>query len=172
TAAHQSSVDWSADHFGAYALAADPGLWGASEMAAPQLDRHLDSWIEKIGEEIRVIGAKRKGRAQAASISLNVLGTSAMLAVFLHTGGLTGAELGIGAATAVINQKLLEAVFGEANVSIFVNEASARLAAILDETFASERQRFVTALGPLAEPTDLASTLRSAAHRAIQSVQV
>ena len=172
TAAHQSSVDWSADHFGAYALAADPGLWGASEIAAQRLDRHLDSWIEKIGEEIRVIGAKRKGRAQAASISLNVLGTSAMLAVFLHTGGLTGAELGIGAATAVINQKLLEAVFGEANVSIFVNEASARLAAILDETFASERQRFVTALGPLAEPTDLASTLRSAAHRAIQSVQV
>lgn len=172
TAAHQSSVDWSADHFGANALAADPGLWGASEAAAQRLDQHLDSWIEKIGEEIRVIGARRKGRAQAASISLNVLGTSAMLAVFLHTGGLTGAELGIGAATAMINQKLLEAVFGEANVSIFVNEASARLAAILDETFASERRRFVAALGPLAAPTDLASTLRSAAHRAIQSVQV
>jgi hypothetical protein len=83
---------------------------------------------------------------------------------------LTGAELGIGAATAVINQKLLEAVFGEANVSKFVSEASASLATILDEAFASEKRRFLEALGPLAEPTDLAERLRHAAHRAIRSV--
>ncbi|HEU4750767.1 MAG TPA: GTPase domain-containing protein [Acidimicrobiia bacterium] len=170
TAAHQSSVDWSADHFGANALATDPGLWGASEGAAPRLDHQLDGWLVEIGEKIRVAGAERKGRAQAASISLNVLGTSAMLGVFLHTGGLTGAELGIGAATAVINQKLLEAVFGEANVSKFVSEASASLATILDEAFASEKRRFLEALGPLAEPTDLAERLRHAAHRAIRSV--
>ena len=46
-----------------------------------------------------------------------------MLAVFIHTGGLTGAEVGITAATAVVNQKLLEALFGEANVAAFVFRA-------------------------------------------------
>ncbi len=170
TAARQTSDDWSADHHGAKALATDPGLWGVSDDAAQRLHHRLDGWVEEIGLEIRAIGAKRKGQAQAASIGLNVLGTSAMLAVFLHTGGLTGAELGIGAAPAVVNQKLLEAVFGEANVSRFVSEASALLATIIDETFTAEKLRFLRALGPLAEPSDLAATLRHTAHQATRSV--
>lgn len=60
-----------------------------------------------------------------ASIGLNVLGTSAILAVFVRTGGLTGAELGIGAATALLNQKLLAAIFSEGNASGFVDRARA-----------------------------------------------
>ena len=101
-----------------------------------------------------------------ASIGLNVLGTSAILAVFAHTGGLTGAEIGIGAGTAVLNQKLLEAIFGEGNVAAFVDRARARLDGILDEVFESEQRRFLDALGPLAEESDLASELRQAAHAA------
>ena len=73
--------------------------------------------------EIRVLGEQRKGWAQVASIGVNAVGTSAILAVFVHTGGLTGAEVGITAATAVVNQKLLEAIFGEANVAAFVSQA-------------------------------------------------
>ena len=52
--------------------------------------------------------------ARGASVGVNVLGTGVMLATFLHTGGLTGAEVGIAAATAFLNQKLLTALFGEA----------------------------------------------------------
>jgi hypothetical protein len=122
--------------------------------------------MEQIGDEIQAIGAERKVRARAASIGLNVLGTSAILAVFVHTGGLTGAELGIGAATAVFNQKLLEAIFGEGNVSAFVNRARARLDRIIDSSFAAEQARFLTALGPMAGDTDLASELRRAARAA------
>ena len=103
--------------------------------------------MDEIGDEIRTIGAERKGRAQVASIGLNVLGTSAILAVFVHTGGLTGAELGIGAATAVLNQKLLEAIFGEGNVAAFVNRARARLDEILDSVFAAEKERFLPPSG-------------------------
>jgi len=169
-AARQTADDWASDHHGAAALATEPGLWGVGEGADARLHRQLEGWVEGIGQEIRVMGAKRKGRAQAASISINVLGTSAILGVFLHTGGLTGAELGIGAATAVINQKLLEAIFGEANVSAFVEEAKVKLIAILDEAFGSEKARFLAALGPLAEASDLAAVLRSAAHRATRSV--
>ncbi len=108
-------------------------------------------------------------RAQVASIGLNVLGTSAILAVFVQTGGLTGAELGIGAATAVLNQKLLEAIFGEGNVSAFVNRARARLDEILDAEFETEQRRFLDALGPLAEESDLATRLRQAAHAATRT---
>jgi hypothetical protein len=104
-----------------------------------------------------------------ASIGLNVLGTSAILAVFVHTGGLTGAELGIGAATAVLNQKLLEAIFGEGNVAAFVNRARARLDQILEAVFEGDKKRFIVSLGPLSERTDLAAELRRAAQTAAQA---
>jgi hypothetical protein len=148
------------------ALAENAGLWGSSPGLTPELSAQLGEWMEVIGDEIQVMGAQLKGRAQVASVGINVIGTSAILAVFIHTGGLTGAEIGIGAATAVLNQKLLEAIFGEANVAAFVEQARARLDRILDSVFVSEQQRFLSALGPMAQPTDLASDLRRAAHAA------
>ena len=36
-----------------------------------------------------------------------------MMVVFASTGGLTGAEVGIAGGSAVVGQKLLEAVFGD-----------------------------------------------------------
>jgi hypothetical protein len=129
----------------------------------------LARWGEDIATEIRVIGEERRGWAKMATVGLNVLGTSAMLAVFVHTGGLTGAELGIGAATAVVNQKLLEAILGEANVSAFVNRAKARLSGILDMIFQDEQQRFIDGLGVMAIPTDLADRMQKAAALASKS---
>jgi hypothetical protein len=165
-AASRTAAVWAEEPHGASAVAKEAELWGASPGLADSLDSELAEWMEEIGDEIQTIGAERKVRAQAASIGLNVLGTSAILAVFVHTGGLTGAELGIGAATAVFNQKLLEAIFGEGNVSAFVNRARARLDRILDLAFEAEQERFLSVLGPLAEDTDLASELRRAARAA------
>jgi len=166
TAASKTAAIWVDDAHGAMALSKEAALWGSSPELVSALTAQLEEWMEVIGDEIQVMGVQRKGRAQAASIGLNVLGTSAILAVFIHTGGLTGAELGIGAATAVLNQKLLEAIFGEGNVAAFVNRARARLDLILDSVFTSEQHRFISALGPMAETTDLASDLRRAAHAA------
>lgn len=169
TAAAKTAAIWVDDAHGAMALSQEASLWGSSPDLVSELATQMEEWMEVIGDEIQVMGAQRKGRAQAASIGLNVLGTSAILAVFIHTGGLTGAELGIGAATAVLNQKLLEAIFGEGNVAAFVNRARARLDLILDSVFTSEQNRFIAALGPMAETNDLALDLRRAAHAASQT---
>jgi energy-coupling factor transporter ATP-binding protein EcfA2 len=166
TAAAHTAADWADEPHGAMALAEDAGLWGASPDLASSLQAELTEWMEQIGDEIQEIGAQRKVRAQAASIGINVAGTSAILAVFMQTGGLTGAELGIGAATALLNQKLLEAIFGEGNVAAFVNRARTRLDQILDAVFQSEQQRFVSALGPMAQINDLPAELRGSAHAA------
>ena len=107
-------------------------------------------------------GTRRKGWAQAASLGVNVVGTSAVLAVFVHTGGLTGAEVGITAATAVVNQKLLEAIFGEANVAAFVSHAREDLGALLDAAFADERARWSAALGQSGDPAVAARAARAA----------
>ena len=157
---------WIDDPYGAKALAVDGRLWGASSDLADRLETDLEVWAAGVGDEIRGLGEQRKGWAQVASIGVNAVGTSAILAVFVHTGGLTGAEVGITAATAVVNQKLLEAIFGEANVAAFVGRARAALGSLLDTAFETERRRFTDALGGLADAGDLADRLRSAARAA------
>jgi hypothetical protein len=144
-------------------LAGADGLWRSSPGLAQRLGDDLETWAAGIGQKIREMGSQRKGWAQAASLGVNVVGTSTVLAVFVHTGGLTGTEVGITAATAVVNQKLLEAIFGEANVTAFVGQARADLAALLDAAFADERGRYTAALGSTGDAT-LGAELRSAAR--------
>ena len=164
TAAQRTGTAWSGDTYGALALAADDSLWRASPDLARRLTGDLEDWARDIGERIREMGAQRKGWAQVASLGVNAIGTSAVLAVFVHTGGLTGTEVGITAATAVVNQKLLEAIFGEANVTAFVTRAREDLATLLDAAFADEHARDAAALGSTGDPA-LASELRDAARR-------
>lgn len=163
TAAQRTATAWSGDRYGALALAADEGLWRASPELAERLTNDLEDWARGIGDRIRTLGARRKGWAQVASLGVNVVGTSAVLAVFVHTGGLTGAEVGITAATAVVNQKLLEAIFGEANVAAFVSGARDDLRQLLDQAFVDERARWSTMLGATGDPK-LSTELRRLAH--------
>jgi len=169
SAAQRTATAWSADRYGALALAADDGLWRASPALGARLTGDLEDWAAAIGERIREMGARRKGWAQVASIGVNAVGTSAVLAVFVHTGGLTGAEVGITAATAVVNQKLLEAIFGEANVAAFVSNARQELGVLLDAAFGDARDRYAAALGSTGDP-NLAMALRDAARRVAQLV--
>ncbi len=164
-AARRTATTWIEDRYGAAALAEGAVLWGASPKLAARLTGDLEAWAAGVGDQIRAMGEQRKGWAQVASIGVNAVGTSAILAVFVHTGGLTGAEVGITAATAVVNQKLLEAIFGEANVTAFVSQARDSLGAILDSAFTDERGRYEIALGGISSDEDLAELLRDAARR-------
>jgi energy-coupling factor transporter ATP-binding protein EcfA2 len=164
TAAQRTASEWSEDRYGALALEGMEQLWRASPGLGDRLQADLEAWAADLGDRIREIGAQRKGWAQVASVGVNVVGTSAILAVFVHTGGLTGAEVGITAATAVVNQKLLEAIFGEANVAAFVGRARGALVSLLDRAFAAEQARFIDALGSTGDPA-LAGQLRDAARR-------
>ena len=91
-AAQRTARAWSGDRYGALALGADEALWRASPdlPEAPRRRARGLRWAAEIGERIREMGQQRKGWAQAASLGVNVIGTSAVLAVFVHTGGLTG----------------------------------------------------------------------------------
>lgn len=163
-AAERTATAWSESRAGQRALASGPELWSASAELPARLTERLEGWARGIGQRIAEIGGERRGWARAASIGVNAMGTAMVLAVFTHTGGLTGAEVGITAATAVINQKLLEAIFGEAALQAFVMRAREGLTAVLDETFGEERARFDTAL-PV-EDVDAPDRIREAAARA------
>jgi hypothetical protein len=86
-----------------------------------------------------------------------------MLGTFIHTGGLTGAEVGVAAGTAFLNQKLLAALFGEAAMVELVAHARARLDEALTTTFDEERARYDRLLPPADALPALAADLRSAA---------
>jgi hypothetical protein len=71
-----------------------------------------------------------------------------MLAVFAHSAGLTGGELAIAGGTAVVNQKLLEALIGEAAVVDIIRGAERDLRATLRAALDSDARRFLDLLEP------------------------
>jgi hypothetical protein len=159
-AAAETASSWASSPYGVAALERDPLLWGVSDGLAGNLDRALDVWAAGISGEIAEMGENLRGFAKVASLGVNVVGTGAILAVFIHTGGLTGAEAGIAAVTALVNQSLLEAIFGEGNVQRFVDSAREKLDLIVTGALADDADRFEPALGISPDSAPVAERLR------------
>lgn len=162
-AARRTATTWSETPAAGRSLAEQPELWVPSPDFDGRLRERLDRWIEGIVEEIQAHGRPKRLLARGAAVGVNALGTGVMLATFLHTGGLTGAEVGVAAATAFLNQKLLAALFGEAAMVELVADARRRLDEALSTTFGEERARFDRLLPAPGELADVARDLRAAA---------
>lgn len=141
-AARRTATAWADEPGVSAAVAADPTLWSTSAGFDERFRARLDEWIASIATDIAETGEGKRRLAKGASIGVNALGTGVMLATFIHTAGLTGAEVGIAAGTAFLNQKLLGALFGEAAMAELIGRARARLGSALVATFEEERQRF------------------------------
>ena len=161
-AARQTAEQWSARKDAAELVDGDPTLWSASPALAPALRDALREWMHAVIEDVRAASGRKHAVARVAAIGVNAVGVAVMLAVFAHTAGLTGTELGIAAGTAFVNQKLLEAIFGERAMEELIAKAGRRLDEGLSELFARERERF-DALAPDATILRLLATdLRAA----------
>ena len=162
-AARRTATSWSETPVASRALAEQPGLWVPSPDFDGRLEARLERWIEGITEEIQASGRPKRMLARGAAVGVNAMGTGVMLATFIHTGGLTGAELGVAAATAFLNQKVLAALFGEAAMVELVAHAKQRLDEALSTTFDEERARFDALLPEAGVLSALAADLRAAA---------
>ena len=58
-------------------------------------------------------GMGKRSKARFLALGVNGVGVALMIVVFAHTGGLVGAEVGVAGGTAVLAQRVLEAVFGD-----------------------------------------------------------
>lgn len=159
-AARRTAARWTVDPLGAQLVTAHPDLWSSSALLDAAVRRAVDGWIASIASDVAERGASRRSTARVAAVGVNALTVALMLVTFTHTGGLTGAEAGIAAATAFLNQKLLNALFGEAAVQEMIRRARQRLTDALHEIVADERQRFEQVVGPVAEVEALAAELR------------
>ncbi len=162
-AARRTASHWSVDPRGRLLVAAQPDLWSNSAVLDAAVRRTVDDWVASIASDVAERGASRRNTARVAAVGVNALAVALMLVTFTHTGGLTGAEAGIAAATAFLNQKLLNALFGEAAVQEMGRRARQRLTDALHEVLAEERRRFEDAVGPVADVEALAAELRDIA---------
>jgi energy-coupling factor transporter ATP-binding protein EcfA2 len=162
-AARRTATHWSADARGGPIVAAHPELWSPSADLADRTRDALEDWVRTISADVADTGATKKGVARALSLGVNAGAVTIMLSVFAHTGGVTGAEVGIAAATAFLNQKLMNAVFGEAAMIELVDRARAGLRDRIAGLMAEERGRFDALVHDGAELRALGQELRSAA---------
>ena len=74
-------------------LEAHPELERASARLPARVADEVHAWQRFVFDLVRDQGASRRTTARLASLGVNGAGLTVMLAVFAHTGGLTGAEV-------------------------------------------------------------------------------
>ncbi len=109
---------------------------------------------------VRREGADRRSTARFLAYGVNGLSVALMVVVFAHTAGLTGAEAGIAGGSAVVGQKLLEAVFGDQAVRRLADNARTDLHRRVEELMAVERDRYLHVLDGLGIDDHAAERLR------------
>ena len=123
-----------------------PELSKASPDLSPEIERLVRDWQGEVLDLVRGEGKDRRTTARIAAYGLNGIGVILMLVAFAHTGGLLGAEVGIAGGTAVLAQKVLEAIFGDQAVRDMATKARKRLLEHVQELYAAERLRYAAAL--------------------------
>jgi hypothetical protein len=149
------------------ALLADAGedLGRASRDLRRRTERAVRDWQQDVLEMVRTEGADKRTTARFLAYGVNGLSVALMVVVFSHTAGLTGAEAGIAGGSAVLGQKLLEAVFGDQAVRSLAERARMSLAVRVRELVDAERARYVDLLDSLALDAQTPEHLRAAARR-------
>ena len=162
-AARRTATAWSDERSTRELVADDASLWSTSPGFDVALRARLDEWIAGIADDVQRSGKSKRLLAKGASIGVNVTGVGVMVATFAHSGGITGAELGVAAGTAFLNQKLLEALFGEAAMVEMIGRARTNLAEAIDASFDDELARYERVVPEGQNLRDLATRLRGAA---------
>lgn len=164
-AAERARDSWASTQPGRTLLSAAPtDLGRASRDFRQRADRAVRDWQLQLLEIVSTEGADKRATARALAYGVNGLGVALMIVVFAGTAGLTGAEIGVAGGSAVVGQKILEAVFGDQAVRRLAEQAKAdlmrRTCALLD----SEKARYLTVLDAAGAPAEAAEHLRAAAR--------
>lgn len=144
-AAEEADQRWRSDPAGRQLLGTDD-LSGTSESFADAVAAEIRAWQGSLMELIRTEGQGKRSQARWLSFGINGLGAALMIVVFSMTAGLTGLEIGVAGGTAVVGQRVLEAVFGEDAVRRLAKTAREDLQARCQRLLQAEQQRFLARL--------------------------
>ena len=141
-AAERAEESWQSTAAGRQLLATgDRDMGRMSKEFPAEASRAVREWQGYVLDLVREEGADKRSTARILAYGVNGVGLSLMVVVFASTAGIpTGAEVGVGAGTAVVGQKLLEAVFGDQAVRTLAAKAREnlddRVHALMDAEFA------------------------------------
>lgn len=160
-AAERAHGAWHADPAGV-ALLGGLRLSRASADLPERVAAEVRAWQGAVLDLVSTEGAGRRSTARALSFGVNGLGAALMVALFASTGGLTTAEVGVAGGTALLAQRLLEAVFGDDAVRRLTQVAHDDLRARVEALLAAEAERFTAVLDAADVRPDGAERLRHA----------
>jgi len=165
-AAERAEASWQQLAAGQGLLAtADQDLGRASRDLRRKAERAVREWQADVLEMVRTEGADKRTTARFLAFGVNGLSVALMIVVFAHTAGVTGAEAGIAGGSAVLGQKLLEAVFGDQAVRSLAERARRSLEQRLTVLFQEERHRYVSLVDALQLKPGVPDQLRDASRR-------
>jgi energy-coupling factor transporter ATP-binding protein EcfA2 len=165
-AAERAEASWRSVEAGKH-LVEDSGreLGRASRDFRARAERAVRDWQHDVLAMVRTEGADKRSTARFLAAGVNGLSVALMVVVFAHTAGVTGAEVGIASGSAVIGQKLLEAVFGDQAVRRLAANARKDLNRRVEDLIDSERNRYLEVLDELAIEPGTAEKLREESRR-------
>ena len=126
------------------------------------VERAIRAWQGDVLALVTETGASKRARARFLALGVNGVGVALMILVFSQTGGLLGAEIGIAGGTALLAQKLLEAVFGDDAVRRLTKQAKRDLDARVEGVLAGELSRYLRVLDEVDLPVGVAGRVRDA----------
>ena len=165
-AAERAEASWRGTAAGQMLLQdAGEDLGRASRDFRRKAERAVRDWQSDVLDMVRSEGADKRSTARFLAFGVNGLSVALMVVVFAHTAGVTGAEAGIAGGSAVLGQKLLEAVFGDQAVRSLAERARRQLEVKVAELLDAERRRYTDLLDSLEVSPEVPDRLRTASRR-------
>ncbi|MGB4892526.1 MAG: GTPase domain-containing protein [Propionicimonas sp.] len=143
-AARRTHSAWQSHPAGRQVLAsARVDLSRASSEFEVGAQQAIRDWQADVMGLVSSVGASKRSAARFWALGVNGVGVALMILVFSQTGGLVGAELGVAGGTAVLAQRLLEAIFGEDAVRRLAKQAKTQLDGRVEALMARELTRYL-----------------------------
>jgi hypothetical protein len=165
-AARRVESAWQAHPAGRQVLALAEGddLARASRDYPVAAARAIRDWQGDVLDLVSREGADKKSAARFWALGVNGVGVALMILVFSQTGGLIGAEIGVAGGTAVLAQRVLEAIFGEDAVRRLAKRAKTDLDDRVQALLATELSRYLAVLDAVDVRPEQAGELLAAAE--------
>jgi hypothetical protein len=148
---------------GSALVEAHPELAKPIPGSAGTVERLVRDWQGEVLDLVRAEANDRRTTARVLSFGVNGVGVILMLLVFSQTGGVTGGEVGIATGSAVLAQRILEAIFGDQAVRSLAAHARGKLMDKAQEMFAGEQARLNVAVSAVPGNPGQADRIKAAA---------